>query len=165
MKQTFIITLIALSSITSKAQNMNTQNDTQKITQLINKLYVYTDEQEWNKLHNEVFTEDVWLDMESLGGPKQTMKATEITGMWAQAYTEVDAVNHLAGNYIIDVKGDTAEVYAYATATQYKKETTQGTTREFVGTYNFKVERIDGQWKLKFFQYNLKYMTGNIEFK
>ena len=160
MKQILIITIIALSSIT-----LNGQNDTQKITQLINKLYVFTDEQEWDKLHNEVFTEDVWLDMASLGGPKQTMKATEITNMWAQAYTEVDAVNHLAGNYLIEIEGDTAEVFAYATATQYKKDATQGNTREFVGTYNFKVEKKDGIWKLNFFQYNLKYMTGNIEFK
>jgi hypothetical protein len=55
---------------TKKQGIMKTQNDTQQITQLINKLYVYTDEQKWSKLHNEVFTEDVWLDMESLGGPK-----------------------------------------------------------------------------------------------
>ena len=150
---------------TQKQTPMETQNNTQKITQLLNKLYVYTDEQEWDKLHNEVFTEDVWLDMESLGGPKQTMKATAITKMWGDAYVGIDAVNHLAGNYLIDINGHTAEIYAYATATQYKKDATQGNTREFVGTYNFKVEKQNGEWKLNFFQYNLKYMTGNIEFK
>lgn len=163
-----IINTAFILLILSGCQNRNTmetQNNTQQITQLINKLYVYTDEQQWDKLHNQVFTENVWLDMESLGGPKQTMKATDITGMWAQAYTEIDAVNHLAGNYIIDIDGDKGEVYAYATATQYKKDATQGNTREFVGTYNFKVEKLDGQWRLNFFQYNLKYMTGNIEFK
>ena len=166
MKQSInLIIILALIGCQTKTTNMNTQNDTQQITQLINKLYVYTDEQEWDKLHNEVFTHDVWLDMESLGGPKQTMKATEITGMWAQAYTEIDAVNHLAGNYIINIDGDQGDVYAYATATQYKKDATQGTTRDFVGTYNFKVEKKQGEWRLNFFQYNLKYMTGNIELK
>jgi hypothetical protein len=148
-----------------KNLGMNTQNDTQQITQLINKLYVFTDEQKWDKLHDEVFTSDVWLDMESLGGPKQTMKATDITAMWSQAYTEVDAVNHLSGNYLIDIDGEKAEVFAYATATQYKKKATQGNIREFVGTYNFKVVKNNGNWKLNFFKYNLKYMTGNIEFK
>jgi hypothetical protein len=93
------------------------------------------------------------------------MKAAEITKMWSDAYEGIDAINHLAGNYLIDIDGDKAEVYAYATATQYKKAATQGTTREFVGTYNFKVERLEGKWRLHFFQYNLKYMTGNIEFK
>lgn len=141
------------------------QNDRLQITELVNKLYVYTDEQQWDKLHNQVFTENVWLDMESLGGPKQTMKASEITGMWSQAYAEIDAVNHLAGNYIIDIHGQNAEVFAYATATQYKKDAQEGSTRDFVGTYNFKATKLNGQWRLNSFQYNLKFMTGNIEFK
>ncbi|RNC85854.1 MAG: nuclear transport factor 2 family protein [Balneola sp.] len=159
------ITLLVIGTLTNSITTMETQNETQKITQTINKLFVYTDEQEWEKLQHQVFTEEVWLDMSSLGGPKETMKATDITSMWAEAYTSIDAVNHLGGNYIIDIEDDHAKVFAYATATQYKEAATEGKTREFVGTYNLELRKENGQWKLYSFQYNLKYMTGNIEFK
>lgn len=159
------ITLLVIGTLTNGITTMETQNETQKITQTINKLFVYTDEQEWDNLHNQVFAEEVWLDMSSLGGPKETMKATDITSMWAEAYTGIDAVNHLGGNYIIDIEDEQATVFAYATATQYKEAATEGKIREFVGTYNLELRKENGQWKLYSFQYNLKYMIGNIEFK
>jgi len=41
-----------------------------EIVEVINKLFVYTDTQEWEKLQNEVFSGDVFFDMSSLGGKK-----------------------------------------------------------------------------------------------
>ena len=42
-----------------------------EIIEVINKLFIYTDMQEWEKLQNEVFSDDVMFDMSSLGGAKE----------------------------------------------------------------------------------------------
>ncbi|MEM6736139.1 MAG: nuclear transport factor 2 family protein [Bacteroidota bacterium] len=144
---------------------MNNQFDYAAVTTLVNKLFVYTDEQNWDGLIGEVFTEKVELDMTSLGGVAETMTSQAIAGMWAKGFDGLDAINHLGGNYLINTSGDTGEVFTYATATHYKADAAEGTTRTFVGTYNLGIEKINDNWKINSFKYNLKYMTGNIELK
>ena len=40
------------------------------IVEIVNKLFVYTDLQQWDKLQTEVFTDRGLFDMSSLGGEK-----------------------------------------------------------------------------------------------
>ena len=133
------------------------------IVEVINKLFIYTDMQQWDKLQAEVFTENVSFDMSSIGGDKATKTSKEICEAWRQGFVGLDAINHLSGNYLIDIKENEADVFAYATATHYKKATTKGTTREFVGTYEIHVKAIEGKWKIDAFKYNLKYASGNMD--
>jgi anaerobic ribonucleoside-triphosphate reductase len=42
------------------------------IIETINKLFIYTDDQEWELLQSEVFTKDVFLDMTSMEGKQKT---------------------------------------------------------------------------------------------
>jgi hypothetical protein len=42
-----------------------------EIIEVINKLFIYTDMQEWEKLQDEVFSDDVLFDMSSLDGPNE----------------------------------------------------------------------------------------------
>jgi len=134
------------------------------ITQVVNKLFVYTDLQEWDKLQNEVFTEQVLFDMGSLGGEKLKMTAKRICETWRDGFIGIDAVNHLAGNYLIEITEDTAMVHAYATATHYKKSAINGKTREFVGTYDLHLTHHEKGWRIDEFKYNLKYANGNVDF-
>lgn len=130
---------------------------------MINKLFVYTDEQEWKKLQNEVFTNEVVLDMSSMGGVAKKTTSKAITEMWKEGFKGLDAVTHMGGNYIIDIKDNLAEILAYSTATHYRKAARKGQTREFVGTYNIRAVKVDDYWKIDGLKYNLKYITGNIE--
>lgn len=134
------------------------------ITQTVNKLFVYTDQQEWEKLQSEVFTKQVLFDMSSLGGSKARLSAVEICNTWKQGFVGIDVVNHLAGNYLIEIKENEASVFAYATATHYKKLTTKGTTREFVGSYDLHLVKENIGWRIDEFKYTLKYATGNVDF-
>ena len=67
----------------------------------------------------------------------------------------------LPENYLIEITGDEATVFAYATATHYKESATHGKTREMVGSYNLHVTKNEGGWRIDQFRYNLKYATGN----
>jgi hypothetical protein len=135
----------------------------EKIVETVNKLFVYTDEQNWRGLQDDVFTENVFLDMTSLRGAASDVTAKEICDNWRQGFKELDAVNHLAGNYLITLSGDhDAEVHAYATATHYKESAKNGTTREFVGTYDIRLSKNSLGWRIHTLKYNLKYTQGNM---
>ena len=134
------------------------------ITKVVNKLFVYTDFQYWDKLQNEVFTKQVLFDMSSLGGTNSKLTAVEICNIWKEGFIGIDAINHLAGNYLIEMTENGATVFAYATATHYKKLATNGKTREFVGTYNLHLINNEVGWRIDEFKYNLKYTNGNVDF-
>lgn len=135
------------------------------ITQVVNKLFVYTDLQEWDKLQNEVFTEQVLFDMSFLGGEKSNTTAISICETWKSGFVGIDSVNHLAGNYLINIQDMIATVFAYATATHYKESAANCKTREFVGTYELHLTNKETGWRIDKFKYNLKYTNGNVDFK
>ena len=134
-----------------------------EIVEVINKLFVYTDIQEWEKLQSEVFSSDVIFDMSSVGGKNAEITAKEICEIWKNGFVGIDSINHLAGNYLIKIEDTTATVFAYATATHYKESATKGKTREFVGTYDIGLTKNERGWRISRFKYNLKYSTGNID--
>ena len=136
----------------------------EQIVEIVNKLFIYTDNRQWSSLQSEVFTHQVLLDMSSLGGPNEEISSKDICDMWQEGFKDLDAINHLGGNYLVDIPGDTtAKVFAYATATHYKQSAKNGTTREFVGTYDLGFTKTDLGWRISSFTYQLKYMQGNID--
>ena len=133
------------------------------IVELINKLFVYTDARQWNKLLSDVFKEEVFFDMTSLGnGMPKKLRASEICSMWKEGFNGIDQVHHQTGNFIVDLKSEIeAEVFCYAIAIHYKKAAKKGKTREFVGSYELHVSLTDIGWRIDSFKYNLKYINGN----
>ena len=142
---------------------MATHSIREEIVETVNKLFVYTDNHEWTKLLNEVFVHEVDFDMSSIGGEKKEITSKAICELWKNGFKDIDAINHLAGNYIVNLQDATATVFAYATATHYKKSATQGKTREFVGTYDIGLLKQSIGWRIYKFKYSLKYATGNMD--
>ena len=151
------------STYKNQTINMVTYSVRDEIIEIVNRLFVYTDNREWKKLQNEVFTNEVYFDMSSLGGEKAEKTAASICALWEKGFEGVDAVNHLAGNYIVTIHDNTATVFAYATATHYRAAAINGKTREFVGTYDIGLLNQSSGWRIYQFRYNLKYTTGNAD--
>jgi hypothetical protein len=134
-----------------------------ELTELANKLFMYTDAQQWNRLIAEVFAAQVFFDMQSASGEApQTLASKAICDMWRQGFNGLDSVHHQAGQYLITINADSADIYAYAVATHYKKSAVKGNTRTFVGSYNLKAIHSIAGWRLSQFKYNLKYIDGNL---
>lgn len=133
-----------------------------ELHELANKLFMYTDAQDWAKLQAEVFAGQVWFDMRSAGGgePGQ-MAARDICNLWAEGFKGLDSVHHQAGHYLVEVSGGEAAIVAYAVAIHYKGAATRGKTRTFVGSYDLKAVRGPEGWRLTAFKYNLKFIDGN----
>ena len=134
----------------------------EQIIEVINKLFNYTDYQEWDKLQTEVFEKNVFLDMTSLGGEASEVTAIDICKAWEDGFKELDAVNHLAGNHVVTIQGNSADVFGYATATHYKASAKKGNTREFVGSYDLHLKHTTKGWRIDKLKYNLKYTSGNM---
>ena len=133
----------------------------EQIIEVVNRLFIYTDQQEWAKLENEVFMNEVDFDMTSVGGTSGLLPAKDICATWKEGFTGIDSVNHLAGNYLVNVFEETADVFAYATATHYKAKAKHGQTRVFVGTYDIKLTKTLEGWRIHLFRYQLKFTSGN----
>src|SRR4029077_20783006 len=130
--------------------------------ELANKLFMYADARQWQQMLDEVFTDRVWFDMGSAGGGAPSeMPAAAICQAWREGFSQLDAVHHQAGHYLVTLDGDEATVYGYSVASHYKKSATKGQTREFVGSYDLKAKRTPEGWRLSQFKYNLKYIGGN----
>ena len=140
-------------------------SEREQIVEVVNKLFIYTDYQKWDKLLNEVFTGNILFDMSSLGQDIKTIPAKEVCEIWQKGFEELDSVNHLAGNYLVTINGETADVFAYATATHYKNSAIQGKTRELIGSYDLHLMKGLQGWRIDVFKYNLKFMNGNLELK
>jgi hypothetical protein len=133
-----------------------------ELIELSNKLFMYVDAQQWGKVLNEVFAENVWFDMTSAGGEAKKLSAEDVCEIWRQGFIGLDAVHHQAGHYLITVNGDNADIYGYAMATHYKKAASKGNSRMFVGSYDLRALKSVKGWRLSQFKYNLKYIDGNI---
>ena len=135
----------------------------EQIVEVVNRLFVYTDYQEWQKIQDEVFTDNLFFDMSSLGGESRQMTSKAVCDTWQQGFVGIDAINHLAGNYLVQINGNEADVFAYATATHYKEAATAGKTREFVGSYDLHLVQTENGWRIDRFKYTLKYASGNLD--
>ena len=147
-----------------KFRAMATFTTREQIVETVNKLFIYTDEQLWEQLQKEVFTGSVWLDMSSLNGPSDNFSSSAICDMWQEGFKDLDAINHLSGNYLVSIQDPaSAKVKAYATASHFKASATKGQTREFVGTYDIGLIKQGEIWLINSLAYHLKYMTGNLD--
>jgi len=163
---TIIAAIVSCDNSNNIQQNIYTLNSQQAITEVINKLFVYTDEQDWDKLQFEVFDSEVLFDMVSVGAEKvETLSAKDICNMWENGFQGLDAIHHQAGNYIITIQNKSAKVKAYSIASHFKKGATQVNVREFVGSYDIGLVEKENGWRINSFKYNLKYMSGNTELK
>jgi len=141
----------------------NQFTEREQIVETVNKLFVYTDNQEWIKLQDQVFTSNVQVDMVSMGAKQpELVSSREICYRWEKAFEELDAIHHQAGNYIVEITGDQANVYAYSIASHYKESARKGKIREFVGSYDLHLAKTHSGWRIDRFKYNLKYSSGNM---
>ncbi|MDQ3789293.1 MAG: nuclear transport factor 2 family protein [Actinomycetota bacterium] len=136
--------------------------DRAAIGEVVTKLFVYTDQARWADLVGEVFAPEVHFDG-GFGEPAATVPAQTIADGWRDGLAGLDSVHHQAGNQLITLDGDRADVHADAIAVHSKESATNGRTRTFVGSYDIGVRRGDDGWRIDKFVYHLKVVDGNAD--
>jgi hypothetical protein len=136
----------------------------EQVSAVVNKLFTYTDNRNWNGLLQEILAPKVFFDMSSLGaGEPAMMESEKILAGWEQGLQPVEAIHHQAGMYEIDIKNNEADVFCYGIAYHYKKHPSGNNTRVFVGSYNLHLLQSSQGWKIDKFKFNCKFVDGNLE--
>lgn len=137
----------------------------EEIVEVVNRLFLYTDDFNWDGLQKEVFTEMVFFDMSSLGQPASNMTSQAICAQWKEGLAGIDSVFHLVGNHAVTMNPNNASeasVTCYSKATHYNNSATMGSTRDFVGSYKLGMVKTEEGWRMNSFEFTLKFMLGNF---
>ena len=129
-----------------------------RVIDLINQLFIATDKRDWPTVRR-CFAETVLFDMTSLTGDAPSrLTPAEIAAGWEEGLRPIEVVHHQAGNYRVDIRGDQATAFCYATASHHRSTGSGGNTRQFVGSYDLHLLRMDGRWQIDSFRFNLKFI-------
>ncbi|MEJ2501024.1 MAG: nuclear transport factor 2 family protein [Campylobacterales bacterium] len=135
--------------------------DRTKIIETINRLFIGTDNRDW-ELVKSCFAQNVLFDMSSLGGGNPAeMTPDAIVAAWDSGLKPLKAIHHQAGNYLVDIEGTEAEAFCYAEAHHYLPNKSGRNTRTFVGSYEIGLFKEGDRWRISRFKFNLKYLDGN----
>lgn len=131
------------------------------VIEAVNRLFIKTDNKEWPEV-KACFADEVLFDMTSLaGGEPATITSQAIVEAWDKGLKELKAIHHQAGNFVVKIKNEEAEVFCYGIASHYLPNKTNQNTRTFVGSYDFHLTKKDSRWRIDKFKFNLKYIDGN----
>jgi SnoaL-like protein len=129
----------------------------------INRLFIGTDSRDWAMVR-DALAPRLQVDMTSLaGGQPAEMAGADLAAAWETGLNPIQAVHHQTGNYRVTVLGDQAEAFCYGTATHYRPTRSGRNVRTFVGSYDFRLARLETKWRITSFRFNLKYVDGNLE--
>ncbi|WNJ18297.1 nuclear transport factor 2 family protein [Pontibacter sp. G13] len=124
-------------------------------------LFKATDQRNWPQVEAQ-FSQSVVLDYASMNGnPATTLSPQEIAGAWKNVLPGFEHTHHQIGNLQTEVKGRTASVFCYGTASHYLPHD-QGNVWWVVGTYDFDLEQApDGVWRITTMRFNYQFQDGN----
>lgn len=126
------------------------------ITDLCNKLFIKIDEKNWHEVES-CFADKVETDMTSMGAKEKIkLKPSDISKEWEIGLKDVEAVHHQVSNYQVEINGDEATFFCYGTAWHYWS-TKKIKVKAYIGTYEFKLTKMNNQWKIYYFKFNLKF--------
>lgn len=132
-----------------------------EIMEAINRLFVAVDKRNWKEV-KDGFSDEVLLDYTSMtGGKPALLKPDQIIDSWKSILPGFDKTHHQVSNYIIALKGNSASLICYGTATHYLRNESNNNIWTVVGSYDFEVVKVAGVSKVTGMKFNLSYIDGN----
>ena len=162
MKPLMLVMALVYAGCTSAQNQNNRKAETLKIQESIFRLFVATDQNEWEVL-TTVFADSVKLDYTSMNHqPSAVLSSQEIIAQWRSVLPGFDHTHHQIGNVVVEEDEENAHAFCYGTATHYL-EHEKGHLWTVVGSYDFDMEKQNQQWVITTMRFNYKYQTGNTE--
>ena len=163
MKATFILMTTCLTlSVTNAQKTEENMTNNIAVQETISKLFIASDQRNWEGVEAQ-FAPKVNLDYSSMTeNSATTLTPQQITGAWKTVLPGFASTHHQIGNVISEIDGNEAHVFCYGTATHYL-EHAEGNIWTVVGSYDFDLENIENQWKIKAMTFNYKYQDGNTK--
>ena len=133
-----------------------------RIAEVINTLFVATDAREWERVRG-CFAARVTFDMSSAGGARAELSPEQIASGWEAGLAPIESIHHQVGNLSVRCSDTDATASCYGIAYHHRAVKSGRDTRVFVGSYDFHLGRVGGDWRIDLFRFNLKFIEGNRE--
>lgn len=160
MKSIFLTICILFFIGCQQPQKPQEMNETQKIQETVINVFVNSDNRNWKEVEAQ-FASKVNLDYSSMSGqPASEVTPEQITSSWKTVLPGFTHTHHQIGNFITEINGNKAHSFCYGTATHYLEDE-NGNVWTVVGSYDFDLENINGNWKITSMKFNYKYQDGN----
>ncbi|MCU0625140.1 MAG: nuclear transport factor 2 family protein [Gemmatimonadaceae bacterium] len=136
--------------------------DVRTVTRVVDALFIATDAKDWATARTLFVAEPIAVDMRSLvGGDVLRMTGAQLIDGFAQGLHAGKASHHMTSNLRVDVRGDSASVFAHGYAWNRVAALPAGHDFwETWGTYLFTLRRTAGEWKLASFRYDSRATRG-----
>lgn len=120
-----------------------------------------SDKNDWELVRNS-FHYEVFLDYFSLSKkPGEKVKSDEIIKGWKDFLPKFKFTHHVITNFEITVTGANAAAFCKGQALHHLPGSEGGDTWTVIGTYDFKLTKVAGQWKVDTMIFNLVFEDGN----
>jgi 3-phenylpropionate/cinnamic acid dioxygenase small subunit len=135
-----------------------TSTDRADVIDTCTRMMWFVDARDWTAFPT-VFADSVTLDYTSMwGGDPWVQTPAEIAAMWSALFAGLDATQHLLGNHLVTVDGDTATYTAAFRAMHGKRE--HGTWTLY-GAYRITLIRTGGAWLIDGVYMNWNWEEGD----
>ncbi|MFE9454253.1 nuclear transport factor 2 family protein [Streptomyces sp. NPDC006739] len=140
---------------------MSSVADRLDIIETCTRMAWYIDQREWESL-DDVFSDEIMLDYTSLnGGEPSAVSRKDLVGAWSGLLGSFAATQHLIGNFLVDVQGDTAVTTAMFQATHRMPNDHGGPLWTLGGTYRIDLERTADGWRINGIVMTATWADGN----
>lgn len=147
--------------MTASDLNSQTLADRLAVTDATVRMLWHADRREWDRLR-DVFADYVTLDYTSLnGGDPATITGEQVVEAWSGLLGSLDATQHLAGNHLVRVDGDTATCTASFQATHLLANPYGDPIWTLGGHYHFDLTRTEDGWRITSVTMTADWATGN----
>ena len=133
----------------------------QLIINTIVNIFNGADKHDWELVSNS-FHHEVFLDYFSLSKkPGEKIKSTEIINRWKDFLPQFKFTHHVITNFEVTVTAANASAFCKGQALHYLPGAEGGDIWTVIGTYDFKLTKIAGVWKVDTMIFNFVYEDGN----
>lgn len=134
----------------------------QEIINIIDNVGTLADAKDWEKLKT-LFDKKVLLDYSSMTKqPAETISNDEIMKRWSGFLPGFDYTSHKNINQSVNIiNNNQAKANSDVKATHYIKGAKDGEFWVVNGSYDYTLNKIDGQWKVAYMKLNFKDTEGN----
>jgi hypothetical protein len=143
-------------------QEVRRLTDERDVRALVDSLFTLTDAKDWNAATALFVEEPIAVDMSSLaGGGPVTMPAAALFDGFRQNLFAEKHSHHMAGNHVVTLRGDEAEVTSNGYAWNLLPTRGGDPLWETWGSYDFTARRTSAGWRLASIRYSAKHNRGN----
>ena len=141
--------------------SLSTAGEKIKIIELLNQFGMAIDLRDWDSFRG-LFAESVEFDYSSIGEVASILKPQQIADTARQDLGGFLATQHTITNHRIELSGNTATCKAYVRAMHVLPNEEKESMLEMGGHYNSKLTRINADWKITSWKFDIFWSKGDL---